>query len=59
MTRTIIENGGKVLPATENGGKSQYIITDDGCNNKIWDQLSTGQLVDKLNRKIVHFRWVL
>jgi hypothetical protein len=36
MHRTIIENGGKVVPAS-GAGSSHYIVTEDGMNKKIWE----------------------
>ena len=56
MTRTIIENGGKVLTTNT---RSHYILTDDGADKQIWDRLATGSMVDHMDRKIVHFRWVM
>ena len=35
MIRTIIENGGKVVPSQ--GATSQYIITEDGADPTIWN----------------------
>ncbi len=58
MTRTIIENGGKVIPAST-GGKCHYIVTEDGFVNNIWEQMFAGQAIDKHNRKIIHFRWIM
>jgi hypothetical protein len=55
IIRKIIENGGKVVNGMH---RSHYIITEDGEDPKIWDQMNNGGLVDKMNRKIVHFRWV-
>ncbi|TNV81653.1 hypothetical protein FGO68_gene48 [Halteria grandinella] len=57
MARNIIENGGKLLP-TDTYTRSNYIIMDDGTNPKIWELLGQGPLVDHLNRKIIHYRWV-
>ena len=46
-----------MVPAS--GNKSHYVLIEDGDNTKIWDLIGEGRVVDELNRKIVHFRWVL
>ncbi len=33
-------------------------MTEDGADARIWDQIAGSGIVDKMNRKIVHFRWV-
>jgi BRCT domain, a BRCA1 C-terminus domain len=57
MHRQIIENGGKIVPATSKHS-SHYIIIEDGVESKIWEMIGTGNVVDSKNRKIIHFRWV-
>jgi hypothetical protein len=57
MARLIIENGGKVVDITH---KSNYVITDDGTIPDIWEKVGQGaSVLDKLNRKVIHFRWIL
>jgi hypothetical protein len=38
MHRQIIENGGKIVPASSKHS-SHFIIIEDGVNNKIWEML--------------------
>lgn len=56
MIKTIMEYGGKVIQ-TNKSIKSHYLICEDGSVKDIWNNVSSAVL-DKLNRKIVHFRWV-
>jgi BRCT domain, a BRCA1 C-terminus domain len=59
MTRQIIENGGKVVPQNSKQA-SHFIVTEDGQIPQIWELLGQGgQVLDSMNRKIVHFRWVM
>ena len=59
MTRQIIENGGKVVPQ-QTKKSSHFIVTEDGQIPQIWELLGQGcQVLDELNRKIVHFRWIM
>ena len=57
MIQLIIENGGKVVDISQ---KSHYFITEDGTDSQIWNHLGNGDhLLDRLNRKTIHFRWIL
>jgi hypothetical protein len=46
------------MPHT-NFSSSHYAVTDDGAEANIWDKVGSGFVLDNMNRKVVHFRWVL
>lgn len=54
MIKFIMENGGIV---NFNETKGHYVICQDGSIKNIWTHICSN-VIDKLNRKIVHFRWV-
>lgn len=57
MARMIIENGGKVVDMSH---KANYVVTEDGTVPDIWQKVGQGSYVlDRMNRKVIHFRWVL
>lgn len=56
ICKTVIENGGKVLP---NDQRSNYIIMNDGYDHKIWSrEYLDRKNTDDQNRNIIHFRWI-
>ncbi|CDW73016.1 UNKNOWN [Stylonychia lemnae] len=56
MIRTIMEQGGKIIPQSKSV-RSHYLICEDGSVKDIWNNIQSSVL-DKLDRKIIHFRWV-
>ncbi len=61
MERNIIENGGKIIRQNASTGRqvaSNFVIVEDGDDPDIWTKVSAGNVVDKMNRKIVHYRFI-
>ena len=51
-----MEYGGKVIPSNKSI-RSHYLICEDGSVKDIWNNIQSSVL-DKLDRKIIHYRWV-
>jgi hypothetical protein len=52
-----MESNGKIIPS-KNSGKSHYLIMEDGYISTMWDGLNGNAVLDNLNRKFVHSRWI-